>query len=281
VTLQYTQPWGYTEQWSMAGPSRWESFYPGCASVSTSFNAAQQSPVDLPLVTVERTGLSGTDNVNLLALKFGAGCPTFRGERRGSKWVASGLDPGTSRVYLSTGGSGEQLVLREIAFRSPSEHTIQGKYAAAEVQFVLTRQGIAASVVSVLLAADSRTDNLFLDRLLPYFDGELHTDANPFDPFNDFFPRAAVPVGGSPVTAQFYSYPGSLTEPPCTENVQWMVFVDPVSISARQLNQLKDGLRQLPQTAASSTNNRPLQARNARAIVINDALNDPLYVPPV
>ena len=29
VTLQYTQPWGYTEQWSMAGPSRWESFYPG------------------------------------------------------------------------------------------------------------------------------------------------------------------------------------------------------------------------------------------------------------
>jgi len=31
----------------------------------------------------------------------------------------------------------------------------------------------------------------------------------------------------------------------------------------------------------ASTNNRPLQARNARAIVINDALNDPLYVPPV
>lgn len=71
--------------------------------MSTSFNAAQQSPVDLPLVTVERTGLSGTDNVNLLALKFGAGCPTFRGERRGSKWVASGLDQCTSRVYLVRG----------------------------------------------------------------------------------------------------------------------------------------------------------------------------------
>lgn len=54
----------------------------------------------------------------------------------------------------STGGTGEQLVLREIAFRSPSEHTIQGKHADAEVQFVLTRQGIAASVVSVLLTVN-------------------------------------------------------------------------------------------------------------------------------
>jgi carbonic anhydrase len=274
--LGYTEPWGYTEQWSMAGPTRWQALYPDCASQSTSVNAAQQSPLDLPVVTPERTGLTGFDNINLLSLKFGAGCSTFRGERRGSKWVASGLDQCTSRVYMSTGGSGEQLVLREIAFRSPSEHTIGGKHADAEVQFVLTRQGIAASVVSVLLTADSTTDDAFLQRLLPYFDGELHTDPNPFDPFTDFFPRAAVPVGGSPATAPFYSYPGSLTEPPCTENVQWMVFVDPVSVSPRQINVIKDGLRQLPQAAASSTNNRPLQARNARAIVYNDAL----YVPP-
>jgi hypothetical protein len=31
--------------------------------------------------------------------------------------------------------------------------------------------------------------NRFLDRLLPYFDGQLHTDAAPIDPFVDFFPR--------------------------------------------------------------------------------------------
>lgn len=174
-----------------------------------------------------------------------------------------------------------------------------------------------------LRQADSRSENTFLTRLLPYFDGELHTDPNPFDPFTDFFPRAAVPATSSPATAPFYSYPGSLTEPPCTEDVQWMVFVEPVSVSPGQVNVLKDGLRQLPQTAAcarassllyilsslsrnlppcrwihqrsmqrdgwggggvgwglvgytATTNNRPLQARNSRPIVINDAL----YVSP-
>jgi carbonic anhydrase len=65
--------------------------------------------------------------------------------------VASGLDQCASRVYLSTGGSGSQLVVREISFRSPSEHTIQGKLADAEVQVVMTRQGVVASVAAVLL----------------------------------------------------------------------------------------------------------------------------------
>jgi hypothetical protein len=80
----------------------------------------------------------------------------------------------------------------------------------------------------------------------------------------------ALQVGGEPATAPFYSYPGSLTEPPCTENINWMVFVDPVSISISQLNTIKNGLRNLPQTATSGTNNRPTQVRG-RHWVLPDA----------
>lgn len=38
-----------------------------------------------------------------------------------------------------------------------------------------------------------------------------------------------------PENTAFVRYSGSLTTPPCTENVTWTVFTDPISISAKQV----------------------------------------------
>jgi carbonic anhydrase len=56
----------------------------------------------------------------------------------------------------------------------------------------------------------------------------------------------------------YYMYTGSLTVPPCTENIQWHVLKTPIEISADQLARFG---RLYPMNA------RPTQPRNDRDVV--------------
>ncbi|MGB5462094.1 MAG: carbonic anhydrase family protein, partial [Aureibaculum sp.] len=37
----------------------------------------------------------------------------------------------------------------------------------------------------------------------------------------------------------YYTYSGSLTTPPCTENVRWYIFKEPITVSVDQVKQLQ------------------------------------------
>ena len=60
-----------------------------------------------------------------------------------------------------------------------------------------------------------------------------------------------------PADPAYFSYMGSLTTPPCTEGVQWLVMKTPVEISREQIAHF---------TALYPMNARPLQAQNDRVI---------------
>ena len=62
-----------------------------------------------------------------------------------------------------------------------------------------------------------------------------------------------------PADKTYYSYMGSLTTPPCTEGVQWLVMKTPVEISRDQIAHF---------TALYPMNARPLQALNDRLIKV-------------
>jgi len=45
-----------------------------------------------------------------------------------------------------------------------------------------------------------------------------------------------------PENKTYYSYGGSLTTPPCTENVEWVVFKEPIAVSLEEVLKLKDNM---------------------------------------
>lgn len=53
-------------------------------------------------------------------------------------------------------------------------------------------------------------------------------------------PRGCDPAKLLPALATYWTYEGSLTTPPCSECVIWMVFKTPIELSARQLHAMRD-----------------------------------------
>ena len=62
-----------------------------------------------------------------------------------------------------------------------------------------------------------------------------------------------------PVSRDYYRYNGSLTTPPCSEGVVWLVMKDAVSVSKAQIEKFKHVMHH--------PDNRPLQAVNARTVL--------------
>jgi carbonic anhydrase len=58
-----------------------------------------------------------------------------------------------------------------------------------------------------------------------------------------------------------YHYTGSLTTPPCSEGVQWLVLRDPVLLTKDQIEAFSSRI---------GPNNRPTQAINARTVKVDD-----------
>merc|ERR1712098_165533 len=70
-------------------------------------------------------------------------------------------------------------------------------------------------------------------------------------------PATLLPDAAS--SPEFYSYAGSLTQPPCYESVLWINFLDPITFSQEQL----DCLRQL---SASTVSDEPKIVNNYRPV---------------
>ena len=116
-----------------------------------------------------------------------------------------------------------------------SEHLINGQRSELEVHFVHERivpgdPGSALAVVGVLADVSS-------DPVSGVWQ-TLQVSAIP-DPTNSTAIMNLTLSSLLPTERDYYHYPGSLTIPPCSENVQWFVLKDRITVPAAYLTALR------------------------------------------
>ncbi|HSG88146.1 MAG TPA: carbonic anhydrase family protein [Pseudomonadales bacterium] len=146
---------------------------------------------------------------------------------------------------------GEQFELVQYHFHAPSEHTVDGRHYPMEMHLVHRSETGHLAVIGVLIAEGAH--NTAFDPVwanLPSFPGaQVHLEHLQVD-IDDLLPA----------THRTWRYRGSLTTPPCSEGVEWIVMHDPVTLSSAQIAAF---------TAIFDGNNRPVQAVGSRSIVLD------------
>ena len=218
--------WGYTGD---AGPEHWGALAPDFKTCSF---GKQQSPVDI----------AGPIEAKLGDLEIAYQAAPLRILNNGHT-VQINYAPGSS---LTTRGRSYEVV--QFHFHTPSEHTVSGRHYPMELHIVHQTAAKELAVLGVFL--DAGTANT---ALAPIWDAMPMHEA----------PEASVPgvtinvKSLLPASLAYYEYLGSLTTPPCTENVLWLVARTPVSVSEAQIAKFKQAF---PMDA------RPVQPLNQRFV---------------
>lgn len=156
----------------------------------------------------------------------------------------------TVQVSLPASGSieiaGANYALLQFHFHTPSEEKVGGMAFPMVAHFVHQNAEGQLAVVAVLIKEGKENAALAsLFASLPA-QGQKHALADSFDPTRLL-----------PEKQGYYAFQGSLTTPPCSENVRWQVLKEPIEVSTAQLA----AFRQL-----YPMNARPTQPLNDRTL---------------
>ena len=82
-----------------------------------------------------------------------------------------------------------------------------------------------------------------------------------------------------PSNRNYYTYSGSLTTYPCTENVRWIVMEQIIKISQRDLSLIRGGVNKNPNTIVDiyGNDNRPIQPLNGRQVLYYNVGNEDVH----
>ena len=223
--------WSYT---GATGPAKW-------ANLSKEFKSckageeSKQSPIDIPDAKARKGDLPGLlFNYKTVPLKL--------------------VDNGHTIQVIFPPGSvvsieGKHYELQQLHFHKPAEEKIDGK--GHDMDAHLVHKGPDGKLMVIAVLMDAGKENKFIksvwDALPKEKDKEVTVDAVKIN---------AVDL--LPGDKGYYTYAGSLTTPPCSEQVTWYVLKTPVLISADQIARFG---RIYPNNA------RPIQPFNDRDIM--------------
>ena len=144
---------------------------------------------------------------------------------------------------------GKRYELASIDFHKPSEHKVNGK--GHDMAMHLVHKGDNGKLAVVAVFLDPGSDNEVIKTLwknIPPTKGkEVVVESAQINALQLL-----------PKNKDYYRLEGSLTTPPCTENVTWLVLKTPTQISGEEIARFG---------RLYSSNARPVQPRNDRDIV--------------
>ncbi|KAK6942586.1 Alpha carbonic anhydrase domain [Dillenia turbinata] len=243
---QHAVQFGYS---GSLGPQNWGSLSPAFAMCST---GKSQSPVN---IVKDEAALD--KNLKPLRRFYQAANATL---------VNNGFNIGVK--YESNSGwlivDGKNYSLVQMHWHSPSEHTIDGQRHPLELHLVHKTSEGDITVIGILFQYGDA------DPVLTKLQKSLKRLAEE-SAGNE---QAHIPLGVIDTkqlrrkTRKYYRYVGSLTTPPCWENVIWNVLGKVRTISKNQVAALKAPLKRV-----FWENSRPTQPLNGRKINLYKELN--------
>ncbi len=232
VDNHQTVHWGYE---GSSSPREWGKLSPEFAACEVGHN---QSPIDIH--SVKEEPISEPLDVNI----------EFNYQSTPLEVVNNGH---TIQVNYAQGSSvkidGQKYELLQFHFHTPSEHTIEGKAYPMELHLVHQNRSGEYAVIGLLLEAGQ--SNQLMKTIWAQIPktGEVKTVTGIAVDVNSFLPTNHA----------YYSYQGSLTTPPCSEDVSWYVMQEPMEVSEQQIEQFR---------AIYQLNARPVQPLHDRVIQI-------------
>ena len=210
------------------GPEHWGDLSPDFGACASGKN---QSPIDL----------SGAMDAELPELVFDYTSPGITDEINNDHTIQENLRTGN---FVTIRGQRYQAL--QFHFHSPSEHQVDGESYPMEVHVVHANEAGDLAVIGIMFEIGDR--NPLLDQLESFRPSHLPRNTEPVD-YNTIITTRS----------EYFTYSGSLTTPPCTEGVLWVVLKNPITASEEQIRIFFDSV--------GSNTNRPIQPHNARTVL--------------
>lgn len=230
VSMLMSSAWAGTD-WDYQQPEKWNQLNASFAACA----GQNQSPINI----------ENTVKADLAPLKFSYNTLIQTITNNGH----------TVQVDFKEGGElsldGDTFKLKQFHLHTPSENTIKGKQYPLEIHFVHANAQGQLAVVGMMYEQGAENPQLAkIWNSLPKQKGQMITLKEP-QSVNHLLPK----------NLDYYRFSGSLTTPPCSEGVRWLILKDIQTASAKQIADFAQLL--------GHPNNRPVQPLNGRVIVEN------------
>ena len=216
------------------GPDHWGALSPDWAIASTGI---RQSPIDINTSAAVAPAQLGKDDL-LGPIKFHYAGSMLEVINTGHTIQVNCSSTADNYIEIS----GQKYELLQFHLHTPSEHKIDGKDYPMELHLVhqliessedkAELKPVKLAVVGVMIKEGEI--NKIIEKL---GHSDILTSETGDDPYNvlikEFRADAFLPPEGK---RSYYRYHGSLTTPPCSENVLWTVMENPISFSKTQID---------------------------------------------